>query len=149
MPRKKKSLTTKDTKSTNGKASPPTAKAASPQIEKADLGGKVPEYEKGSWSGKVQFQCKLCAFDCLEDEGRMLDHLLMEHSSEAALEYLIAADAALMDVPPADHSPPVSPQIDKADLGGSDDDFELIEVEVTDEQKAELEALKENEDGKS
>jgi len=50
----------------------------------------VPEYTKSKWDGKPQYKCNLCAFDCLENEERMLEHLLNAHNSEAALDKLTA-----------------------------------------------------------
>ena len=36
-------------------------------------------YKLGMWGGHTQYQCKLCAWDCLDDEGTYWDHWNARH----------------------------------------------------------------------
>jgi len=125
MAKKKKKKVTKATKVAKVASDFDTAKSTPTQPP------AVPEFEKGLWAGKVQYRCKLCPFDCLEDEGRLLTHLMEIHNSEVALEKILG------DVPEPD------PQSEVVMLREPEPDVEYFEVEVTDE---ELKALEENKD---
>jgi hypothetical protein len=71
------------------------------------------EYETGSWSGQPQYTCNTCRFDTL-DQKRMLEHLVEQHSSLAALETLF----------------PGQPQQEPESITAGEPTSEIYEIEV-------------------
>ena len=132
MAGKKKSSAKKSTKKQAQKQEPPVAPLPDATLGHPPVpegtGGTEVEYTVGQWAGKMQYRCKLCPFDCLNDEVIILNHLINQHNSEAALEKLLS--------PPAPEG--ASPQIDPStatvetvsaqdDLGGTIKEKELEE----------------------
>lgn len=54
----------------------------SAQSGKDDGGNRL--YTIGSWAGHIQYQCALCAFDCLDDEQDILTHIQETHMPNPA-----------------------------------------------------------------
>lgn len=49
------------------------------------------EFTVGEWGGAVHYECASCPFDTF-DGMEMLNHLVNEHNSEAALETLVSLE---------------------------------------------------------
>jgi hypothetical protein len=47
----------------------------------------LPGYSTSSWSGHAHYHCTVCRFDTLA-KATILNHLIVDHDSEAALEEL-------------------------------------------------------------
>lgn len=87
------------------------------------------EYTAGEWAGHAHYQCSLCPFDVLDDEGKMLEHIQLKHRPHAAPRH--APSVFLADK----HGNDVTDQV--ADAGDLNNVFEVELKEVgssTDEQ---------------
>lgn len=78
-----------------GDVSPPEA-VAPPEEEKLSEKSLSPAeeapYTVGSWRGFTQHQCKLCAWDTLEGEAAMLEHLASAHAPPPIKSPILIAD---------------------------------------------------------
>lgn len=39
----------------------------------------IEEYTKGMWAGRAHYQCKLCTYDVLDNEEKILEHVQLMH----------------------------------------------------------------------
>ena len=73
-----------------------------PVISDQVISDQSAEYTVGEWAGREHFRCGLCAFDTLIGRATMLTHLVDAHSSEKALEELVALETSLESTAPHD-----------------------------------------------
>lgn len=91
------------------------------ELEQAPV---VEEYSKGTWAGRPHYQCNLCPYDALNDEGQMLEHIQLKHRPA------LAANRRGKDVVSlADLTPNPSP-LGEGNEGRGEDEDGLFEVEL-------------------
>lgn len=74
------------------------------------ISAPVGDYIHDQWGGREHYACNLCAFDALDDEKAMLEHLFTIHSSERAMNALIGTEkpnAAAPAAPEPEQTEPI------------------------------------------